>query len=94
MLRCQDVVELLDAYLDGDLDAADVAALDMHLSGCDDCIAFMRTYRAAVWKTRDLREDQLPPELRERLWTFLAGQARPPSLRERVLAFLDIRKRP
>jgi anti-sigma factor RsiW len=93
MLRCRDIVDLLDAYLEGDLDAADVAALETHLAGCEECTAFMKTYRATVRKTRQLSEDQLPAELRERLLTFLAGRTRPPSLRERVLALLDYRKR-
>lgn len=94
MLRCQDIVELLDAYLDGALDAADAAALEAHLAGCGDCTAFMKTYRGTVRKSRELSERQLPPELRERLLTFLAGRTRPPSMRERLLAFLDYRKRP
>ncbi|MBI2205135.1 MAG: zf-HC2 domain-containing protein [Candidatus Rokubacteria bacterium] len=94
MLRCQDIVELLDAYLDGALDAADAAALGAHLAGCEDCMAFMKTYRGTVRKSRELSERQLPPELRERLLTFLSGRTRPPSLRERFLTFLDHRKRP
>jgi anti-sigma factor RsiW len=94
MLRCQDVVGLLDAYLEDELDAADVAALEAHLAGCEDCAAFMKTYRGTVRKSRELSEDQLPLELRQRLLTFLAARRRPPSLRERLLARLDFRKRP
>lgn len=94
MLRCREIVELLDAYLEGELDAADAVALEAHLAGCEDCTAFMRTYRGTVRKSRELSERQLPPELLERLLTFLAGRTRPTSLRERLLARLDFWKRP
>jgi anti-sigma factor RsiW len=71
MLRCRDIVDLLDEYLDGALDRADAAALEAHLVGCQDCTAFIRTYRGTVRASRQLRESQLPPELRARLLTFL-----------------------
>jgi anti-sigma factor RsiW len=93
MLRCQDIVELLDDYLDGALDPGDAAGLDAHLAGCEDCAAFMRTYRGTVSTSRQLRESQLPPELRARLLTFLA-QRRRPTLGERLLAFLPRRSKP
>ncbi len=94
MLRCRDIVELLDDYLDGALDPANAAALEAHLAGCQDCAAFTKTYRGTVRKSRELGERQLPPELRERLLTFLAERARRPSLWERLLALPARRKRP
>ena len=47
MLRCRDIVELLDDYLDGRLDAEGTRALESHLNGCQDCAAFGR------YRTRD-----------------------------------------
>ncbi len=76
MLRCRDIVELLDDYLDGALDRADTDAMAAHLEGCRDCKAFFETYRVTVRTSRRLRENQLPPELRERLLTFLALRKR------------------
>ncbi len=90
MLRCRDIVELLDDYLDGALNPKDAAGLAAHLAGCVDCTAFMRTYRGTVSTSRELRESELPPELRERLLTFLA-QRRRPTFGERLLAFLPQR---
>lgn len=72
MLRCQDIVDLLDQYLDAGLDRAEAAALEVHLTGCQDCTAFINTYRGTIRTSRALSEDQLPPQLRERLLTFLA----------------------
>lgn len=74
MLRCWDIVELLDDYLDGALERADAAALEMHLEGCRDCTGFFATYRATVRTSRHLTERQLPQELRQRLLGFLRGQ--------------------
>lgn len=77
MLRCRDIVELLEDYLDGALDPETTGALEAHLVGCQDCAAFMNTYRGTVRSSRLLSERQLPRELRERLITFLHRQARP-----------------
>lgn len=71
MLRCQDIVELLDDYLDGALAPRVAAALEAHLEGCRDCTAFLRTYRGTVRATRRLKEADLPAELRDRLIGFL-----------------------
>lgn len=77
MLRCRDIVELLDDYLDGGLDRADVTALEAHLEGCEDCTAFLKTYRGTVRASRQLSESQLPRELRARLVAFLRERTRP-----------------
>lgn len=71
MLRCRDIVELLGEYLDGELDPATAEALKAHLADCQECTAFVNTYRGSVRTTRQLREEQLPPQLRQRLLTFL-----------------------
>jgi len=74
MLRCRNIVELLGEYLDGDLAPATAAALEAHLAGCQECTAFLNTYRGTVRMSRQLREEQLPPALRERLLSFLRQQ--------------------
>jgi len=76
MLRCRDIVELLLEYLDGALDPATAEALEAHLEGCQECTAFLNTYRGTVRMTRRLREENLPAALRERLLTFLRQRIR------------------
>jgi len=71
MLRCRDIVDLLHDYLDGALEPPARDALEAHLAGCQDCSAFMKTYRGTVRATRRLEPSRLPPELRERLLSFL-----------------------
>jgi len=74
MLRCRDIVELLGEYLDGGLDPATAEALGAHLADCQECTAFLNTYRGTVRIARQLRAEELPPALRERLLTFLLEQ--------------------
>jgi anti-sigma factor RsiW len=74
MLRCPDIVELLGDYIDGELEPVTALALEVHLTGCQECTAFINTYRGTVRATRQLREEQIPPALRERLLTFLRQQ--------------------
>jgi anti-sigma factor RsiW len=71
MLRCKDIVDLLEAYLGEGLDPATTEALTAHLADCPDCTAFLNTYRRTVGTTRELREEELPAPLRERLLAFL-----------------------
>lgn len=63
----------LSEYLDGDLDAADRAALDEHLDRCDDCRATLAELRELVSRARHL-EDRPPPR---NLWDGIS---------ERILA--------
>lgn len=76
MLRCRDIVELLGEYLDGELDLATAEALTAHLADCQECTAFLNTYRGTVRAARQLTESDLPPQLRERLLRFLREQNR------------------
>lgn len=76
MLRCRDIVELLVEYLDGALDPAMAHALEAHLADCQECTAFLNTYRGTVRMTRQLREEDLPAALRERLLAFLRQRIR------------------
>ncbi len=42
---CQQLVELVTDYLEGDLDTADRAALEQHLTECGHCAAYVRQVR-------------------------------------------------
>lgn len=75
MLRCRDVVDLLDDYIEGALDPATAQALMAHLADCEDCAAFLNTYRETVRTTRQLKEEDLPAALSERLLAFLRRHA-------------------
>ncbi len=44
-ISCQQLVELVTDYLEGDLDAADRAAVEQHLAECGHCTAYIRQVR-------------------------------------------------
>ena len=73
MSDCSRLMELLAEYLDGRLPPERRAELEQHLSGCPECVGFVRTFRSTVSLLQSLSEDDLPEELRVRLRSFLDG---------------------
>ncbi|MEM9069293.1 MAG: zf-HC2 domain-containing protein [Myxococcota bacterium] len=57
-IRCSEVLERLSDYVDGDLDAATVAKIEVHLRACDNCERFGRDFGAMVVSTRSLDDDE------------------------------------
>lgn len=41
-LTCQDVVELVTAYLEGDLSHGEAVRFDAHLVNCEDCTTYLQ----------------------------------------------------
>jgi predicted anti-sigma-YlaC factor YlaD len=64
---CKEIVELVTAYLEHALDPRDQLAFEEHLAGCDGCRDYVDQIRETVRLTGRLREESLPPELREKL---------------------------
>ncbi len=65
-ITCRRVTSLIAAYVGGELDPEAAAAFEAHVRDCDDCVAFLNTYRKSVEATRRLRYDTLPPKLQDR----------------------------
>jgi anti-sigma factor RsiW len=57
-LRCDEVVELVSDFIDGDLDAATEARVVQHLSGCDGCQAYVAQFRQTVETLAELPADE------------------------------------
>ncbi len=70
-MQCREIVDLLVDYLDGNLNPATAQSLGSHLEGCAPCIAFVNTYKGTVKAARRLSETDIPPELKDRLLSFL-----------------------
>jgi anti-sigma factor RsiW len=75
-VQCKEIVDLLGDYLEGELDPETAKALETHLSDCRPCVSFVNTYRGTISASRKLLEEEIPPELMERLRQFL-NQRRP-----------------
>jgi anti-sigma factor RsiW len=65
-LACQEVVELVTAYLEGALDPADRERFEEHLVFCDGCQNYLEQMRTTVDLTKHL-EEGLPAGLEEQM---------------------------
>ena len=75
-VTCEQATALLIDYITGELDPATTLVLERHLSGCDDCVAFLQTYKETLRATRALRYDDMPEELQNRLLHTLHAKMR------------------
>lgn len=72
-MRAHEESELLSAYLDGELTAADRTRVDEHLPSCADCRATLGALRATLADLRALPEPDLPGQVS---WAVRAAVAR------------------
>jgi anti-sigma factor RsiW len=68
---CCKAVRFLADYLERRLEPQMRAELDAHLSRCPQCVTQLRTYESTVSLLRSLKDDDLPPDLRLTLRSFL-----------------------
>jgi len=63
-LRCQEVVELLTAYLEDTMPPAERVALEQHLLDCRGCLSYLEQLRTTIRLTGRLRltEEAVPPQ--------------------------------
>ena len=66
-LNCQEVVELVTAYLEGGLDDNDARLFEEHLTVCEGCRRYIDQMRTTIELTGRLAEDSLEPEARDAL---------------------------
>lgn len=68
---CGSVVKLLADYLERRLRPSLRQEFERHLEKCPRCVAQLRTYESTVHLLRSLKEDELPPELRLTVKSFI-----------------------
>ena len=66
-LSCQEVVELVTEFLDESLPAEDASLFEQHLNFCEGCVWYVDQLRTTVETVGEIREEQIPPEAKERL---------------------------
>jgi anti-sigma factor (TIGR02949 family) len=67
-LTCAEVVELITSYLDRRLSAADAERFEEHVAFCDGCSTYVEQMRATIGATGHVRGEDVPAELRDRLF--------------------------
>ncbi len=68
---CQHIADFILDYLTGELHPDTAAEFEEHLGICQDCVAFMNTYKKTVEVTRSLPCEDIPPEMEKRVSRFL-----------------------
>ncbi|HEX3285827.1 MAG TPA: zf-HC2 domain-containing protein [Mycobacterium sp.] len=66
-MDCNELVELVTAYLDGSLDLEDRARFDSHLLECEGCKSYLQQFRSTVDTIGKVSLDELDPKFRSRL---------------------------
>ena len=66
-MDCNELVELVTAYLDGSLDQGTRARFDTHLLDCDGCENYLQQFRETIRTVGKIRDDELDPGIRSRL---------------------------
>jgi len=76
-LSCQELVELVTAYLEQALSAEDVARFEEHLASCGTCEVYVEQMRATIRLAGRLTPEDLSPEAEhELLSAFRSWHAR------------------
>lgn len=65
-MDCNELVELVTAYLDGSLDPDTRARFDLHLLECDGCENYLQQFRATITTLNNVG-DALDPTFRDKL---------------------------
>ena len=73
-MDCNELVELVTAYLDQALDLETRARFDMHLLECDGCENYLQQLRTTIGTLNQISDDQLDP-VRRRGDGFYVGDA-------------------
>jgi predicted anti-sigma-YlaC factor YlaD len=55
-MNCQEVIEFLDSYCDGDLSPEQRGRFEQHLSICPDCVKYLNSYRRTIELARSPHE--------------------------------------
>ncbi|HEU5279142.1 MAG TPA: zf-HC2 domain-containing protein [Gaiellaceae bacterium] len=71
-LACNEIVELVTAYLEDALTPTDRERFEEHLVFCDGCGTYLEQMRATIQLTGRL-DDRLEPELEQRLLEAFRG---------------------
>jgi anti-sigma factor RsiW len=80
-MKCEELLLMLNEYVDGTVDPAICDEFEKHLAGCNPCQVVVDNIRKTITLYKDGKPYDLPIEFRERLHGFLRNrfkQAHPP----------------
>jgi anti-sigma factor RsiW len=75
-MNCEQLLQALNSYVDGDVDPAICEEFESHLAGCDPCQVVVDNIRQTIALYRDGEPYPLPPEFQARLRQALKAKWR------------------
>jgi anti-sigma factor RsiW len=72
-MPCQELVELVTAYLDGSLSRSDRRRFRAHIRGCEHCTAYVEQMRQVIEVSGRLTDDDIEPQAREEMLEAFRG---------------------
>ena len=90
-MTCKEIEDLLDAYIDGELDLVHSLEIEQHLPDCPDCLKIYENQQTLkkAFKTENLYFKP-PADLQKRLHTSLLNYSRPPAYKRRPRLVLAV----
>lgn len=70
-MRCDDLLRLLNEYVDGTVDPAVCKDFERHLAGCNPCKVVVDTIRKTITLYKNDKPYEVPIEFRQRLHQML-----------------------
>ena len=68
---CQEILEHISDYVDGEVEAALCAEIEAHLAGCRNCRVLVDTVRKTVTLYHSQTPSELPSGVEQRLYKIL-----------------------
>ncbi len=81
-MRCEDLLRMLNDYVDGDIDPGICEEFAQHLQDCNPCQVVVDTIRKTITLYKDQEVYELPVAFRERLHRTLREKWKQRSLRK------------
>lgn len=70
-MKCEDLLKMLNDYVDGDIDPSICDEFRRHLEGCDPCKVVVDTVRKTITLYRDADVYEIPLDFRTRLHALI-----------------------
>ncbi len=70
-MKCEELLAMLNEYVDGSVDPAICDAFKEHLAGCNPCQVVVDNIRQTITLYKEGKPDELPHAFRERLHATL-----------------------
>ena len=75
-MNCRELVDIVGDYVDGTMPPALKEELSEHMRLCTSCHAFLKSYNLTRLLGREIRPEEMPPEMRTKLRSFVLKKAR------------------